>query len=1017
MNNPWLRKSLVKLLFLFTLVIGLLGFNYSQAFALDNGLAQTPPMGWNGWNAFHCDVNAVLVKETAKKMVDSGMKEAGYQYVNLDDCWMLSERDENGNLVPDPAKFPDGIKEVADYVHSLGLKMGIYASAGNRTCAWYPGSLNYEEKDAQRFAEWGIDYVKYDNCGDPLGQPLQERYVKMRDALAATGRDIVFSMSVGGNENPWEWGKQVGNLWRVTGDISDSYERMLVHILRNMELYPYAGPGYWNDPDMLEIGNGGKNLEEYRTEFGLWSIMAAPLLSGTDLLNAPQEILDIYANGEVTAVNQDPIGLQGRPIKQQNDGTYVLLKPMANGDKAVLFFNANGAPTNMEISLSQLGISPSVDNQTYTVRDLWAHETTTTTDKISASVPARGIMMYRISPETSNVISTDGFERVVNNDGKEVWVKCLSNGSKMITLVNRTTAATTITAEPEKLGFKHAPVYLAEDYWTGQKMSYASKIVSDVAPFSAVTYRVATGTPNQALSAVGISFDGPSIIAPGETKTITTTITNYGRVAVHDLNLNLHVPAGWEAIPSSATTVNNMPPQGNNSSVTVSWAVTAPQDAVVGWNHLSADAVFNSGGGNQGHVRSGFSVQVPSSPPTDDAFISDMQFFGNVTNGWGPVEKDTSVGGSGQGDGNMITLNGKGYEKGLGVHAYSKVSYYIGKHFARFISDIGLDSETQGSSVIFRVWGDGQKLYDSGVIKDNAEPQHINIDVSTVDVLTLEVIDGAVGNSATHADWAGAKLLKEVLVDDIKINGESFSSFDQVTKDYYMTYLEGTITDVPTVEVIPANSDVQVNISPADQLPGTTVITVTSADGSVTKTYKIHFKITPQLYVSDLPWIYATTGWGTIHRDASVGGNPIKLLTDSGIVTYDKGIGTHANSEIIYDIAGKGYDRFQSYVGLDHESHNNDSGSIVFQVWADGEKLFDSGTMRRDTPAKFVDVDISGKKQVKLIVTDAGDGIGNDHGDWADAQFIADNNTAPEIHTKINDEDLQTEVTVPESNQ
>ncbi|GAV12347.1 NPCBM/NEW2 domain-containing protein [Paenibacillus sp. NAIST15-1] len=1016
MNNSRFQKSLAKLLLLFVLCIGLFGFNYSQAFALDNGLAETPPMGWNGWNAFHCDVNAVLVKETAKKMVESGMKEAGYQYVNLDDCWMLSQRDENGNLVPDPAKFPDGIKEVADYVHSLGLKIGIYASAGTTTCAWYPGSLNYEEKDAQSFAEWGIDYLKYDNCGDPQGRPIQERYEKMRDALAATGRDIVFSMSVGGGDDPWLWGKQVGNLWRTIGDISDSYLRMLVVFLKNVELYPYAGPGYWNDADMLEIGNGGMSLEEYRTEFSLWSIMASPLLAGTDLLNASKEIMDIYTNREVIAVNQDPIGLQGRPIKQKNDGSMVLLKPMANGDKAVVFFNSSNAALNVEISLSQLGIPFSVDKKTYTVRNLWAHETVSTTDKISASVPAHGIMMYRISPGTKNEVSTDGFKRVINNDGKEIWVKSLSDGSKMITLVNRTTAATTISAEPEKLGFKHASVYLAEDYWTGQKLSYASKIFSDVEPFSAVTYRVTPGTPNEVPAAVGISFDGPSLIAPGETKTIITTMTNYGRNAVHNLDLKLNVPEGWKVIPGSDTTFKTMPPEGKNNSVKVSWKVTAPQDAEAGWSHLTADVMFDSGGGNQGHVRSGLSVQIPSAPPTENAFLSDMQFFGNVSNGWGPIERDTSVGGNYQGDGKMITLNGKGYEKGLGVHAYSKASFYIGKNFSRFISDIGLDGETHGGSVIFQVWGDGEKLYDSGVMKDNADVQHVNVDVSNVDVLMLEVMDGGVGNGADHADWAGAKLLKEVLVDDIKINGESLSGFDQVTTDYYMTYLEGTISDVPTVEVIPANNDVKVDISPAEQLPGTTVITATSADGSVTKTYKIHFNVTPQLYVSDLPWIYATTGWGTIHRDASVGENPIKLLTDSGIVTYDKGIGTHAISEIIYDIAGRGYGRFQSYVGLDHESHNNDSGSIVFQVWADGELLFDSGTMKRDTLAKFVDVDVSGRKQLKLIVTDAGDGNGNDHADWADAQFIA-GNTASEIHTKMNDEDLPTEVTIPDSNQ
>src|SRR5882757_3233280 len=240
--------------------------------ALGNGLAKTPPMGFNDWNSFGCNVDEQLIKQTADFFVSSGLQAAGYQYVNIDDCWLTHSRDANGNLVPDPVKFPDGIKGTADYVHAKGLKLGIYEDAGTATCAGYPGSLGHEKQDAASFASWGVDYLKYDNCnnaGSSGTQQYVDRYSAMRDALAATGRQILYSLCEWGDFQPWTWGPQVGNSWRTTGDISDGYGSMLSIFQQNVWLYPYAGPGAWNDPDMHEVGNGHMTTAEYQAEFSL----------------------------------------------------------------------------------------------------------------------------------------------------------------------------------------------------------------------------------------------------------------------------------------------------------------------------------------------------------------------------------------------------------------------------------------------------------------------------------------------------------------------------------------------------------------------------------------------------------------------------------------------------------------------------------------------------------------------------------------------------------------------------
>jgi alpha-galactosidase len=363
--------------------------------ALENGLAKTPPMGFNDWNAFGCNVSEQLIKQTADYFVSSGLKAAGYKYVNIDDCWMTHTR-VDGKLVPDPVKFPDGIRGTADYVHSLGLKLGIYEDAGTATCAGYPGSLGHEQTDAQTFADWGVDYLKYDNCnnaGSTTKQQYIDRYTTMRDALAATGRPIVYSICEWGVNQPWTWAGDVGNLWRTTGDISDNWNSLKSIVNQNAPLDAAAHPGAWNDPDMLEVGNGGMTDTEYRSHFSLWAEMAAPLLIGTDLRKATPQTMSILLNKDVIAVDQDPLGVQGRVV--QTDGQHlVFAKPLANGDVAVALFNEGDTAATISTSANQVGLGK--PQGAYTLTDLWSKQVTESAGTIAAQVPAHGTVMYRV---------------------------------------------------------------------------------------------------------------------------------------------------------------------------------------------------------------------------------------------------------------------------------------------------------------------------------------------------------------------------------------------------------------------------------------------------------------------------------------------------------------------------------------------------------------------------------------------------------------------------------------------
>src|SRR5881397_2028554 len=334
-----------------------------------NGLAKTPPMGWNSWNKFASRVDDGAVRSMADAMAANGMKDAGYQYINIDDTWEAS-RDGQGNITTNK-KFPD-MKALADYVHSKGLKIGIYSSPGPLTCAGYPGSMGHEEQDAKTYAAWGIDYLKYDWCGARtlyIDEEMPAVYQIMGDALLKTKRPIVYSLCQYGRLDVWKWGADVGgNLWRTTGDIRDAWDSMSRIGFGQNELAPWAKPGHWNDPDMLEIGNGAMTETEYKTHMSLWSMLAAPLLAGNDLRNMSPEILAILTNHDVIAVDQDKDGKQGKQVWKSGDQE-IWSRPLAGGAFAVALFNRATAEAKVSLRWTDIGITG-----TWHLRDLWLHQ-------------------------------------------------------------------------------------------------------------------------------------------------------------------------------------------------------------------------------------------------------------------------------------------------------------------------------------------------------------------------------------------------------------------------------------------------------------------------------------------------------------------------------------------------------------------------------------------------------------------------------------------------------------------
>ena len=381
-------------------------------------MGRTPQMGWNTWNKFAGRINEKLIRETADAMVNEGLLDAGYIYLNMDDCWH-GERNADGFITENKEKFPSGLKAVSDYVHSKGLLFGIYSDAGRKTCGGYPGSFGHEYQDAIQYARWGVDYLKYDWCETEDINP-RAAYPLMRDALRAAGRPIFFSMCEWGQSKPWTWASEVGHSWRTTGDISAifdgkglrTWENSVMTILeQNVGLRKFAGPGHWNDPDMLEVGNG-MTVNEDRAHFTLWCMMAAPLILGNDITNMTQETRDIILNRDVIAIDQDTLGVQGLRLKDEG-GLQYWFKPLADGDWAFCLFNRGTEPVTQTIDWMTLcftdeevsGLSTSFDTTIYTLQDLWEKpskkkaKALTTKKPLTVTVPGHDVLLFRLTPK------------------------------------------------------------------------------------------------------------------------------------------------------------------------------------------------------------------------------------------------------------------------------------------------------------------------------------------------------------------------------------------------------------------------------------------------------------------------------------------------------------------------------------------------------------------------------------------------------------------------------------------
>ena len=408
-------------------------------------IAKTPPMGWNSWNAFALNINSKIVMAVADSMVSKGLAAAGYQYIVIDDGWQIG-RDQNGNIIANPERFPKGIKYVADYVHSRGLKFGIYTCCGTKTCGGYPGSYGYESIDAQTYADWGVDYIKEDWCYTD-GLDTQTQYKIMSDAIKATGRKMLLSLCEWGISSPWKWGKGIGSMWRTTSDIQDCFDCVrnwggmgwAKIIDLNANLAPYAGPGHWNDPDMLEVGNSALTPVECRSHFSMWCMLAAPLIAGNNIATMNDTIRDILTAPELIAIDQDPLGAQGTRLRDDN-GLQVWQKPLADGSVAVALLNLTIAPAPMKVSLVEIGFRKGVSSS---VRDLWNRKgLEPITDSFSTVVEPHGVVVVKIKGEKApvSVLSFEQTSLAVQQGNHKVI---------LLNIVPSTTPVTVTSSDPE----------------------------------------------------------------------------------------------------------------------------------------------------------------------------------------------------------------------------------------------------------------------------------------------------------------------------------------------------------------------------------------------------------------------------------------------------------------------------------------------------------------------------------------------------------------------------------------
>ncbi|GAA2326986.1 NPCBM/NEW2 domain-containing protein [Dactylosporangium salmoneum] len=659
------------------------------------GPLTAPVMGWNSWNRFGCNIDENLIKATADAMVSTGLRDSGYTYVDIDDCWMASTRDAQGRLRPDPTRFPGGIAAIADYVHARGLKLGIYSSAGTATCAGFPASLDHETTDAQTWASWGVDLLKYDNCNNQ-GRPAVDRYKAMGDALKATGRQIVYSLCNWGNDDPWLFGPNVGgSSWRTTGDISASWGSVTSILDQQAGLEPFARRGYYNDPDMLEVGNGSLTQDENISHFSLWALLSAPLLLGNDLRSVSSSTLSVLRNADVIAVNRDWGGSQGRRVADNGDQE-VWAKPMSDGSVAAVLLNRGSGTATVATTAAALGLAGS---SSYTAKNLWTGATSSTTGALSASVPAHGVAMFRLTragtlaaAPASGTLQVSDMTWADSSNGWGPAERDRSNGETAAgdggTLnIGGTTFAKGIGAHADSA----VHVYLGR---ACQAFTAQVGVDNEVGGNGSVRFAVYGDGRLLAYSGVKTGGQAPTRMTVSTGGYLTLEL----RVTDARTNGNTYDHADWGAPTLTCAT---------------------------------------AGAGSA---------------------VSDRS-WGTATNGWGPAERDMSNGEQPAADGSVITVGQVSYPKGLGVHAASDVTVPLGGACSRFTAVAGLDAEVgqQSTGVTFSVLGDGVTLYTSPTVTAAAP---VAIDVSVAGRTNLRLVVGSAGSiDYDHADWADARLI------------------------------------------------------------------------------------------------------------------------------------------------------------------------------------------------------------------------------------------------------------------
>ncbi|KOV10998.1 alpha-galactosidase [Streptomyces sp. XY431] len=668
-----------------------------SAAALDNGLNLTPQMGFNNWNSTYCGAqfNEAMIKGIADIFVSKGLKAAGYQYVNLDDCWALPQRDASGNLVADPVRFPHGIKALADYVHGKGLKFGIYSSAGDHTCdvKGFPGGLGHEQQDADLWASWGVDYLKYDNCNNK-GIDARTRYKAMGDALKKTGRSILYSICEWGSTGPWNWAQPVGNSWRTTGDISDNWQSMISIAQANQGLANYAKAGAFNDPDMLEIGNGGMTGTEYRTHFSLWAQMAAPLMIGTDLRTAEPETLEILTNTDVIAVDQDPLGKQGSVVSREN-GLVVMSKPLADGSRSVTLTNEGSYDATISTTAQAVGIGGA---ESYKVKDLWSKKISTGNGAISAVVPGHGTAMFRVTP-SSPVSPPSGVTRLSD-----------------------------------------LPFTSAANFWgpVERDRSNGDHVAGDGGTITIRGAQFANGLGVHAPSEIGFHLGG----------TCRNLVTDVGI----DDDAYGNGSVVFQVFKDGVKAADSGPVTGQDPARRLTADLSGAQELKLvvtdggdgtSWDHA-----------DWANVR----VACGDGPAAGTYQVSDLNWSA-AGNSWGPVERDMSNGDNQARDGSTINIGGATYAKGLGVNAFSEIVYYLGGACSSISTDVGIDAEAQGrGSVSFEIYADDTKVADSGRVTSASGVKHLTAALAGANELRLVVTDGGDGTNSDHADWAAPVL-------------------------------------------------------------------------------------------------------------------------------------------------------------------------------------------------------------------------------------------------------------------